>query len=218
MNKLLSLYLKTIGSPVDINGLMLYPKLIDDSIEWKLKNPNDLSYSVNVIEGHLEELLNDFMKMTGTGNSPVWKDSFSKYCRLGNNSSLFYINKELKNKVDKSCSDFNYIELFNEDEEKLSSDCHVMNWDIGYEGTDVFNFYISLQLSNSRIDGKNIDNDELSDFISDFIYVDTALEQELDLVWNIIQVIMDNKNMFDTGYMFSNAVIGYFDDNGNGLT
>ena len=30
--------------------------------------------------------------------------------------------------------------------------------------------------------------------------------------------IIDNKNMYDSTYMYSNAVIGYFDRFGNGLT
>jgi hypothetical protein len=45
-----------------------------------------------------------------------------------------------------------------------------------------------------------------------------AQEQELDAVWDIVTTIMDNKNMYDNTYMYSNAVIGYFDRFGNGLT
>ena len=51
-----------------------------------------------------------------------------------------------------------------------------------------------------------------------FTYNESAQEQELDLVWHIITEIIDNKNMYDSTYMYSNAVIGYFDRFGNGLT
>jgi hypothetical protein len=82
----------------------------------------------------------------------------------------------------------------------------------------MFNFYLSLELTNPKIDGVDVDDDTLHDFIQNFTYNDTAQEQELDAVWHIIGPILDNKNMYDNVYMYSNAVIGYFDYFGNGLT
>jgi hypothetical protein len=93
-----------------------------------------------------------------------------------------------------------------------------MNWDIGYEDSEMFNFYLSLELTNPKIDNVDVDDDTLHDFIQNFTYNDTAQEQELDAVWHIITEIIDNKNMYDSTYMYSNAVIGYFDQFGNGLT
>jgi hypothetical protein len=93
-----------------------------------------------------------------------------------------------------------------------------MNWDIGYEDSEMFNFYLSLELTNPKINGVDVDDDTLHEFIENFVYNDTAQEQELDAVWNIVTTIIDNKNMYDNTYMYSNAVIGYFDRFGNGLT
>ena len=42
-DKLLRLFLKTIDTPLNINGLLLYPQLNKDSIEWEIENPNDIS-------------------------------------------------------------------------------------------------------------------------------------------------------------------------------
>ena len=214
--RLLRLFLKDLNPPVNVNGLLLNPQLKEDSIEWKVENPNDLSYSNFVVDGHLEEMLYNFMVMTGTKDMPEWgKDIYEKYCRVGN-VRYFYINQELRNEINNKCNEFTSIKL--EDGETLNSDCYIMNWDIGYEDSEMFNFYLSLELTNPKIDGVDVDDDTLHDFIQNFTYNDTAQEQELDAVWHIIGPILDNKNMYDNVYMYSNAVIGYFDRFGNGLT
>jgi len=216
MNRLLPIYIKQLDIPVNIHGLLLYPQLNDDSIEWEIKNPNDLSYSNFVVDGHLEEMLYNFMVMTGTKDMPVWGSNiYEKYCRVGN-VRYFYINQELRDEINAKCNNFTSIKL--EDDEFLNSECYVMNWDIGYEDSEMFNFYLSLELTNAKINGEEVDDDTLQDFIQNFIYSNMAQEQELDAVWDIVSTIMDNKNMYDNTYMFSNAVIGYFDRFGNGLT
>jgi len=215
-DKLLRLFLKTIDTPLNINGLLLYPQLNEDSIEWEIENPNDVSYSNFVVDGHLEELLYDFMVMTGTKDLPAWGTKiYEQNCRVGN-VKYFYMNQELRQKINDKCSDFTSIELH--DDEKLNSECYVLNWDIGYEDHEMFNFYLSLELTNPKINGGEIDDDSLEEFIQSFVYNESAQEQELDLVWHIITEIIDNKNMYDSTYMYSNAVIGYFDRFGNGLT
>jgi hypothetical protein len=215
-DKLLRLYLKFINSPVNINGLILHAQLKDDTIKWEIENPNDLSYSNYVVDGHLEEMLYNFMVMTGTKDLPAWgSDIYGKYCRVGN-VRYFYINQELRDKINKKCNELTSIKLV--DGEELNSECYVMNWDIGYEDSEMFNFYLSLELTDPKIDGVDVDDDTLHEFIENFVYNETAQEQELDAIWNIVTLIIDNKNMYDSTYMFSNAVIGYFDQFGNGLT
>lgn len=215
-NKLLQLFIKDLNPPVNVNGLLLHPQIKKDYIEWKVENPNDDSYSNFVVDGHLEEMLYNFMVMTGTKDMPAWgSDIYVKYCRVGN-PRQFYINQELRQKINDKCSDFTSIELH--DGEKLNSECYVLNWNIGYEDSEMFNFYLSLELTYPKIDGVDVDDDTLEEFIQNFTYNDTAGEQELDAVWHIITPIIDNKNMYDSTYMYSNAVIGYFDQFGNGLT
>lgn len=64
----------------------------------------------------------------------------------------------------------------------------------------------------------DIDDDQLQDFIQSFIYDETSIEQEWDLIQNQINIIYSEKNLVDNIYMFSTAVIGYYDTFGNGLT
>ena len=214
-NKLLSLFIKSLESPTNINGLLLYPQVSDDNITWELKNPNDLSYAPNVVEGYLEELFYDFMVMTGTKDRPEWGDGYTKYCRLNNNYKV-YINKSLRNDINKVSEKLKTINL--EDGTELESECYVKNWDITYQDNEALYIYVSLELFNPKINGEEVDDDTLESFIQDFTYNDTAPDQETDIIWSIATVIMDDKNLFDNDYMFVTPVIGYFDQFGNGLT
>ena len=215
-DKLLRLYLKDLNPPVNINGLLLHPTVIDGRIEWEIENPKDVSYSNSVVEGHLEELLYDFMEITGTKDMEEWgTDIYEKYCRLGT-PTFFYINQELRHKINKACNNFTSIKL-EDDGELLNSGCYVLNWDIGYESNEIFHFYMSLELTNPKINNEDVDDDTLEAFIMEFIHSNTASEQELDIIWHIVTIIIDDKNMYDSRYMYSNAVIGYFDRFGNAL-
>ena len=94
-NRLLKLFLNYLNPPVDINGLILNPQVGFDSIIWDIENPDNLSYSTEVVEGYLQELLYQFQISTGTKDLPEWKNCWDKYCRV--NDSDVYINRELSN-------------------------------------------------------------------------------------------------------------------------
>ena len=92
------------------------------------------------------------------------------------------------------------------------------NYDFNYQNPESFNFYISLELNNPKIDGEDVNDDFLEDFFKEFIYNETSTDQELDIFWNIIRIVFDYPTMYDNSYMYSNAIVGYFDSFGNSLT
>jgi hypothetical protein len=214
-NKLLQLFIKDIEPPVNINGLLLHPQLNEDSIEWDIENPNNLSYSTDVVEGYLQELLYQFQITTGTKDLPEWKNCWNKYCKV--NDSDVYINRELSNKINQQCDRLNSIKLM-DDGKVLTSDCYVRDWSIEYPDAEALYVNVDLELSNPRIEEiGEIDNDTLSEFIEEFRYNDTSQEQETDLLWDIMGPIMDNKNMFDRDYMFAVGLIKFYDNFGDNL-
>ena len=215
-NRLLPIYIKQLNPPINIYGLILHPQIVDDSIKWTMKNPNDLPYNIGVINGHLEELLYNFMRTTGTKDLPMWDNCYEQYCRLDGNPNQKYVNKELRTKLNNAWSKFTSITL--EDEDELKSDCFVKDWDFGYENDEMINVYVSLELTNPKINNIDVDDDTLEEFIKGFIYNETAQEEELDSIWNITKIILDYPTLFDSEYMFTQAVIGYFDSFGNSLT
>lgn len=214
-NKLLSLFLKDLEPPVNVNGLILNPQIGFDSITWEIKNPNNLSYSTEVVKGHIQDLLYQFQITTGTKDLPEWKNCWNKYCQI--NDSDVYINKQLSNDINQQCDRLNSIKLM-DDGKVLTADCYVRDWSIEYPDTEALYVHVALELSNPQIEEiGEIDNDTLSEFIEEFRYNDTSQEQETDLLWDIIRPIMDNKNMFDRDYMFSVGLIKFYDNFGDNL-
>jgi hypothetical protein len=214
-NRLLSLFLKDLEPPVNVNGLILNPQVGFDSITWEIENPNNLSYSTEVVEGYLQELLYQFQITTGTKDLPEWKNCWNKYC--GISESDIYINRELSNKINQQCGRLNSIKLI-DDGKVLTSDCYVRDWSIEYRDDEALYVHVDLELSNPQIEEiGEIDNDTLSEFIENFRYNDTSQEQETDLLWDIMRPIMDDSNMFDREYMFSFGLVKFYDNFGDNL-
>jgi hypothetical protein len=214
-NRLLSLFLKDLEPPVNVNGLILNPQVGFDSITWEIENPNNLSYSTEAVEGYLQELLYQFQITTGTKDLPEWKNCWNKYCKV--NDSDVYINKQLSNEINQQCDRLNSIKLM-DDGKVLTADCYVRDWSIEYPDTEALYVHVDLELSNPQIEEiGEIDNDTLSEFLEGFRYNDTSQEQETDILWDIIRPIMDNKNMFDRDYMFGVGLIKFYDNFGDNL-
>jgi hypothetical protein len=214
-NKLLRLFLKDLNPPVNINGLILTPHFEGELIKWDIENPDNLSYSTEVVEGHLQELLYQFQISTGTKDLPEWKNCWTKYC--GISDSDVYIYRELSNKINQQCDRLNTIKLI-DDGKVLTADCYVRDWSIEYPDAEALYVNVDLELSNPQIEEiGEIDNDTLSEFLEYFRYNDTSQEQETDLLWDIMRPIMDNPNMFDRDYMFSVGLIEFYDNFGDKL-
>jgi len=214
--KLIKLYYDKLKKPTIIYGLVLHPFMIDDKIRWEYENPNDVSFSSDVVEGHLEEMLHDFLTLAGlVSNSLDWSQLSRDYCKL--TKSDVYISKKTRNNINKSLENLNKIRLV-DGSIILNSECLIKNWSLEYPDTEALYFHLDLELFNPRIDGVDVDDDELQDFIQSFVYDDDANEQEQEIISDVMSVIYGEPNLIDHDYMFIMPVIGYFDSFGNGLT
>ena len=219
--RLIKLYYEKLKKPTIIYGLVLHPFMIDNKIKWEVENPNDVSFSSDVVEGHLEEMLHDFLSLAGlasithTNNGLDWSQLSKDYCKL--TKSDVYISKKTRNKINKSLENLNKIRLV-DGSIILNSECVIKNWSLEYPDTEALYFHLDLELFNPKVDGVDVDDDELQDFIQSFIYDDDSNEQEQDIISEVMTVIYGEPNLLDHDYMFIAPVIGYFDTFGNGLT
>ena len=222
--RLIKLYYDKLKKPTIIFGLVLHPFMVDNKIKWEVENPNDVSFSSNVVEGHLEEMLHKFLTLAGlvNGHSTTpgldWRELSQNYCKLTEDD--VHIGKDLSNKINQQCDRLNTIRL-EDDNLTLTSDCYVRDWSIEYEGTEALYFHVSLELTNPRISGdvgpEEVDYDTVSQFLEEFMHNDTSSEQETDSVWQIIREVYNEKNMFDDTYMYYVGLIKYYDSFGNNL-
>jgi hypothetical protein len=219
--RLIKLYYNKLKKPTVKYGLVLHPFMVDNKIKWEVENPNDVSFSSTVVEGHLEEMLHDFLKLAGVTNgyNPTsgldWSELSRNYCRL--NKDDVYVSKNTRNKINESLENLNKIKL-DDNGSILISECFVKNWSLEYPDTEALYFHLDLELVNPKIDDEDVDDDTLQDFIQSFVYDDDANEQEQEIISDIMRVIYDEPNLLDHDYMFIAPVIGYFDTFGNGLT
>jgi hypothetical protein len=91
--KIFNLFKTFIGSDViDIEGLYLKPERIlkdGHTIEFSIKNPNDLSYYMGIVVEYLDDILFDFSKIT----------NFKFKYRIDTNYPSLYLNETLKNDI-----------------------------------------------------------------------------------------------------------------------
>jgi hypothetical protein len=219
--RLIKLYYNKLKKPTVKYGLVLHPFMVDNKIKWEVENPNDVSFATNVVEGHLEEMLYNFLRLAGVAdiNNPSinlnWRELSINYCKLI--ESDVHISRDLSNKINQKCDRLNSIKLY-DDGKVLTADCYVRDWSIEYPDTEALYVHVALELSNPQIvEIGEIDNDTLSEFIEEFRYNETSQEQETDILWEIIREINIQKNMFDDVYMFSVGLIEFYDNFGNKL-
>jgi hypothetical protein len=219
--RLIKLYYNKLKKPTIIYGLVLHPFMIDDKIRWEYENPNDVSFATNVVEGHLEEMLHDFLSLAGlatithANNGLDWSQLSKDYCRLSKDD--VHVSKNTRNKINKALENLNKIRL-EDGSVILNSECVVKNWSLEYPDTEALYFHLDLELFNPNIEGVDADDDELQDFIQSFVYDEDANEQEQDIISDVMNIIYDEPNLLDHDYMFIAPVIGYYDTFGNGLT
>jgi hypothetical protein len=219
--RLIKLYYNKLKKPTIIYGLVLHPFMIDDKIRWEYENPNDVSFATNVVEGHLEEMLHDFLSLAGlatithANNGLDWSQLSKDYCRLSKED--VHVSKNTRNKINKALENLDKIRL-EDGSVILNSECVVKNWSLEYPDTEALYFHLDLELFNPNIEGVDADDDELQDFIQSFVYDEDANEQEQDIISDVMNIIYDEPNLLDHDYMFIAPVIGYYDTFGNGLT
>jgi len=100
----------------------------------------------------------------------------------------------------------------------LIAECFIRNWALEYIDKEALGFHLDLELSNPKIDNEDVDDDTLQDYIQSFIYDDDSPDQESDIIWRAASIVQNEKNLFDNAYMYTQAIIGYYDSFGNPLT
>lgn len=219
--RLIKLYYEKLKKPTIIYGLVLHPFLIDNKIKWEYENPNDVSFATTVVEGHLEEMLHDFLSLAGLtnitrlNNGLDWRQLSKDYCKISKDD--VYVSKNTRNKINKALENLDKIKLA-DGSVILDSECVIKNWSLEYPDTEALYFHLDLELFNPKIDGVDVDDDELQEYIQSFIYDDDSNEQEQDIISDVMRVIYDEPNLLDHDYMYINPIIGYYDTFGNGLT
>jgi hypothetical protein len=190
-------YLKK--EPIEFKGLYLVPKWTGEKIEWKVKNPNNYSYSQSVLTQVLYEEFNSFCDMTNTNfNKYKYFSSWMKNIR--NNC---YVSKEDRKHLNVSGKQIKHIDF--------SGIRYRYEFDFDYETTHVttndpeVEVYVYGNITNLI---KTDIQDNLywmvkpSNFISDMTYSDYDLwKEELHtILLPMYNIFVNNPRVYNNEY------------------
>jgi len=205
------MYYKSLKKPTNINGLLLYPFMEDGNIRWEYDNQNNVSFNIDTVEGYLEQLIYDFFELAGL--NPDFRELTPKYCKIDSPKTL-YITNELKSKFEKSLSKIKTIHLF-DGGENFKCDSQMINWEIKRQDSEMLTIYVNFRIYNSFIDKKPVDGTEASEWLQEFTLSDEAMESEEEVIHQAMNLIFNEKNIYDRDYMMINVVLDYYDSEGN---
>jgi hypothetical protein len=193
-------YLKK--EPIEFKGLYLVPKWTGELIKWKVKNPNDYSYSKSVLTQVLYDEFNSFCDMTNT--------DFNKYKHFSswmkNIRNNCYVSKEDRIHLNVNGKQIKHIDF--------SGVFYRYEFDFDYETTHVttndpevevyvYGNITNLRKTNLKYDEKTIrEKIKPSYFISDMTETDyDEWKEELhNILLPMYNIFVNNPRVYNDDY------------------
>ena len=213
--KILKLFKRFVGDEIDLHGLKCIPVKVGEEIiskrhnkpyypiEFKIENPNKVSYFYSIVEEELMGIVQEFGEyVTYRFTSEVsWNDT-----------PKFYLNNETKNKIQKVFDSVRKIE-FTTGTPFIGYKKYVINiksvgMKLGWEDGDTYYIDNKVKLISATLNGEKTDViDAVEEYIDNYLYnketyyetemyylsVDTILNQEPLLRADWIATYYNNK-------------------------
>jgi len=216
-SKLVKLYYdKFLPKELDIFGLKFYPSLNDDfGISWRMENPNDLSYNVEVLKGYLEDKVTDFMKLTGYDTGYDMHRKQREKLSQFNHKPLFYLNENDEKEIKKQSDTIKVIDFNNF---KFPVKIKKITFQPGYDWIRMEVYFIIENLHIKRKDSKGkiwlqkLDKDESKSLINNHLYLNDDFQQDYmyTLMQPVTNVIWDIPTVVNTDYVFIEIHYGFY--------
>jgi len=197
------------------HGLEYTVKLDDDGqINIDFKNPKKLSYNPEVLLGHVEELIVDFLRLFGRSSDywdqPLFKTLKEKF-RLtvdGSSDKQVYLNEKDLNKCRMAAKTIHEFKL-----EDFYSPC-VVEYD--YADSDGESILVSLKvkLLKPEFKGKFVEDDELKLALREVLYGDYGQDYEHEFGGPVLSVFWNNPLLIDQDYMWTGPTLQILDKHG----
>lgn len=215
--KLIKLYSeKFLPKELDIFGLKFYHQIDDDlGISWSMRNPNDLSYNVEVLKGHIEDRVTSFAKISGIENH-ITKSFREKLSRF-EHSPKFYLNKKDEEEIKNQSDSIKMIDFKNF---KIPVRIKKITFEPGY---DWIRMGVHFQIDEMflKIKGtipwlKKLDKEEINKIVNDNLYINDEFQQEYmyHLMSPELSIIENIPTIFNDDYTFIEIHYGFYYING----
>ena len=213
--KIIQLYYnKYLPKKLDLFGILFYPTLDDDlGISWRMENPKDISYNVEVLKGYLESKVTDFFKLIGRSEE-LLKSPREKLARFEHKPN-FYINSQDKQEIKRLSES---IKKINYENYEIPVRIKKISFEPGY---DWIRMDVSFQFEDIWIKRKGphnrdwlekMDKDDASSYIRNSLYIDDDFQQDYmyTLMDPILSFINSEPTIVDTDYIFIQITFGFY--------
>jgi hypothetical protein len=213
--KLLKLFIRFAGGEIDLHGLKCIPVRVGEEIiskrhnkpyypiEFKIENPNKVSYFYSIVEEELMDIVQEFGEYVTYRFTAevIWTDT-----------PKFYLNNETKNKIQKVFDSVRKIE-FTTGTPFIGYKKYVINiksvgMKLGWDDSETYYIDNKVKLISATLNGEKTDViDAVEEYIDNYLYnketyyetemyylsVDTILNQEPLLRADWIATYYNNK-------------------------
>lgn len=190
---------------IQIDGMRYVSHWVPENkeIEIWIENVDDVSYSTSVVDEIILNSIKTFSEMVGE-NADKYLDINYPYMGSGGRHGL-YINDEDSKRIYKSAEKIKYI---GSDEIELTSSVKVIIEDINLGHNDYFDIYVTIQMTNPKLNGKPINAKELFKYLKkkNYEFFDWYHDNEYDIFNPVLHELMVTvpKNLIDFDWMYVN--------------
>lgn len=145
------------GKEFDVYGLKvsLFSIYNGSELDFRFifKNPNDVSYHDSIVEEYLLEIVEEFSKYLSI-------DRFKSTLLTNKEQKEFYLNNELRSKIQKVFDEINHIEFSVNESYNIKSKYKIYGESTGiklYWGTDNFSIDNKFKPTHATLDGEETD-------------------------------------------------------------
>ena len=186
--KILKIFIRFAGGEIDLHGLKCIPVRVGEEIiskrhnkpyypiEFKIENPNKVSYFYSIVEEELMDIVQEF------GEYVTYK--FTSEVSW-NNTPKFYLNNETKNKIQKVFDSVRKIE-FTTGTPFIGYKKYVINiksvgMKLGWEDGETYYIDNKVKLISATLNGEKTDViDAVEEYIDNYLYnKETYYETEM---------------------------------------
>ena len=223
--RILSLFYNNFLTPLkkELHGLIytVTPNEYDGGIDFNFTNPKNLSVNTNVLNGEVEELINDFVKFLpkkgSDYNNPIFFDILKKVNTFYNGELVYkkrgeiYLSKEDIEKYKRLAKTLNVFKI-----NDFFSPCDVTFSDLVAEDAEAIRLDLNVKLLYPELNGKFVDKKELFEFFTEAFDDDRFYDY---MYYSFADVLSDdiweNPLLVDKNYMFITSNIDFFDKKGD---
>jgi hypothetical protein len=207
--KVLKLFKNFVGNEIDLHGLKCIPVKVGEEIiskrhnkpyypiEFKIENPNDVSYFYSIVEEELIGIVKEFSEFVSI--------KLTVHVSWGENQPKVYLNEKTKNKIQKVFDSVRKIE-FTTGTPFIGYKKYVINiksvgMKLGWEDGEAYYIDNKVKLISATLNGEKTDViDAVEEYIDNYLY-NKETYYETEMYYLSVDTILNQEPLLRAGWI-----------------